>query len=358
MLYLKKEMKDFKDISKYIKDKLNPDEEQEKEIKVYNCIREIPFKDENNNEINNNNTPQGFNKNIFTMDLNIYLYKDKIKIKINEIEDNLKSNYLMYESSFYLDDFNKVAEYYIKFGGIETIYNFLCELFEKNQDTLIKKNDDKIIIKVKFVCGLKEEEISLEILNKDLSLDSTLKNLKQSIKIINKNMNNDNSKIKDIVQNENNKIKAMIENLKNEMKKNNSELKEEIKKDLLEKVYPVGSYYWSEKNISPDEIFGGNWQKINGRFLFASDANHSVGNTGGEEMHTLTIDEIPSHNHQIYAFNHYSYLCSNLNSGSWRYPYRTDYDFMTHRNSDSTGGGSAHNNMPPYIVANCWKRIK
>ena len=58
-------------------------------------------------------------------------------------------------------------------------------------------------------------------------------------------------------------------------------------------MYPIGSYYWSEKNTSPSDIFGGSWTKIRGRFLFASDSNHDVGDTGGEETHTLTINEMP-----------------------------------------------------------------
>jgi hypothetical protein len=74
--------------------------------------------------------------------------------------------------------------------------------------------------------------------------------------------------------------------------------KEEFKKNLLEKVYPIGSYYWSEKSISPENIFGGSWKKIEGRFLFASNYNHSVGETGGEERHYLTINEIPRYSHQ------------------------------------------------------------
>ena len=64
---------------------------------------------------------------------------------------------------------------------------------------------------------------------------------------------------------------------------------------MLEKVYPIGSYYWSDRNISPENIFGGKWEKINGRFLFTSDYNHSPGTTGGEERVTLRLSEIPQH---------------------------------------------------------------
>lgn len=71
---------------------------------------------------------------------------------------------------------------------------------------------------------------------------------------------------------------------------------------MLEKVYPIGSYYWSDRNISPENIFGGKWEKINGRFLFASDYNHSLGTTGGQEIVTLSLNEIPRHEHQYDKF--------------------------------------------------------
>jgi len=44
-------------------------------------------------------------------------------------------------------------------------------------------------------------------------------------------------------------LKNINESLK-EINKTNIITKAEFKKDLLEKVYPIGSYYWSEKNTS------------------------------------------------------------------------------------------------------------
>ena len=139
-----------------------------------------------------------------------------------------------------------------------SIYDFLVQLFDGKKDTL-KRNENKIIISVKFPLGIKDEEISFEIFKKEVGLENNLSNIDKSLREINK----------DIIS-----------------------AKEEFKKNLLEKVYPIGSYYWSEKSISPDNIFGGSWKKIEGRFLFSSNYNHSVGETGGEERHYLTIDEI------------------------------------------------------------------
>ena len=127
----------------------------------------------------------------------------------------------------------------------------------------------------------------------------------------------------------------------------------------MEKVYPIGSYYWSSNNKSPSEIFGGSWTKINGRFLFASDNNHSVGEMGGEERHYLTINEIPSHSH---TYEKFRYDITHAGSGNYHihgeyFPYaKKDYDYYRTESTTSIGGGNSHNNMPPFLTANCWKR--
>ena len=129
------------------------------------------------------------------------------------------------------------------------------------------------------------------------------------------------------------------------------------KRDLLEKVYPIGTYYWSSNNKSPSEIFGGSWTKINGRFLFASDSNHYVGETGGEERVTLKINEIPSHSHNYDRFHYDNAHIGFVPGSAVYYPYVTkDNDYYRSNSTTGTGGGCSHNNMPPFLTANCWKR--
>ena len=300
---------------KYVKDKLILDEkENEKEIEKHIYKRVLDN---------------------FNMEIYMILYEKKIKFNIKEIQDDLKSNLLIYETNFTIEKLSEKTVHFKNLGNIESIFKFLHDLLNDKKDK-IKKKKNKIIISVKFPLGNNFEEISFDILFKDISLETSLKNINESLKEINKN---------NIITN-------------NEI----SKMKEEFKKDLLEKVYPIGSYYWSDKNISPGDIFGGSWTQIRGKFLFASDSNHNVGETGGEEKHRLTIDEIPSHNHEYQKFDYLSCGVQSSASGAdFYYPIkeykRNDSKFLKTNWTQSVGGGNLHNNMPPYLTTNCWKRI-
>ena len=68
--------------------------------------------------------------------------------------------------------------------------------------------------------------------------------------------------------------------------------------DLLA-VYPVGSIYMSVSSVSPEVLFGGQWQRITGKFLLAatdggsSGASQAAGNEGGAASNTLTENNLP-----------------------------------------------------------------
>lgn len=124
--------------------------------------------------------------------------------------------------------------------------------------------------------------------------------------------------------------------------------------NILSKVYPVGSIYMSLSSTDPKTLFGGTWERLKDRFLLAAGDRYSAGATGGEATHTLTKDEMPSHNH---------YAAINGGTDSYGQNRTTIGSFANKAQgySDSstifaTGGGNAHNNMPPYLAVYMWKR--
>lgn len=114
-------------------------------------------------------------------------------------------------------------------------------------------------------------------------------------------------------------------------------------------MYPVGSIYMSVNSTNPSTLFGGTWQRIQGRFLFAADSKHAAGSTGGEETHKLTVEEMPSHSHTIEGYSFYNYDREEI-------PFTGMRDHPASQNTSSAGGDKPHNNMPPYLSVHMWKR--
>lgn len=124
---------------------------------------------------------------------------------------------------------------------------------------------------------------------------------------------------------------------------------------ILDNVYPVGSIYMSVNSTNPKNLFGGTWEQIQGKFLFGMDSSYPAGSTGGEITHALTIDEMPEHNHTIY-FPNAGGPYGNANIG---YPENSGTNMTWCAEmckTAPTGGGAAHNNMPPYLSVYIWKR--
>lgn len=86
-----------------------------------------------------------------------------------------------------------------------------------------------------------------------------------------------------------------------------------------------------------------------------------LGQTGGAATHTLTASEMPAHSHGVTdnGHTHEINVVSSDSSGKF-YP-NADYGPSLRQNTlsakanisiNNTGGGGAHNNMPPYLVVN------
>lgn len=116
-------------------------------------------------------------------------------------------------------------------------------------------------------------------------------------------------------------------------------------------AYPVGAIFISAEDDSPAALFGGTWERLKDCFLLAAGDIYTVGDTGGEAEHTLTIDEMPNHRHYTTMVHTYS------SNGDYGISYSGYHTAVYDKYTSYAGGDEAHNNMPPYRVVNVWQRI-
>ena len=135
----------------------------------------------------------------------------------------------------------------------------------------------------------------------------------------------------------------------------------DLREIVLETIYPIGSIYMSLQPNNPSSLYGfGEWEQITDVFLLASSSTYTAGSTGGESEHTLTVSEMPSHNHRLKtdidndAYN-VTWPAWFEYSDGWAQEAGETEAPATH--TTSTGGGQAHNNMPPYLAVYMFKRI-
>ena len=144
----------------------------------------------------------------------------------------------------------------------------------------------------------------------------------------------------------------------------------DLSKDLVDFFYPVKTVYITFDNtFDPNEHFGGTWERIRNRFLWAATENGVMGETGGEESHTLTVSEMPSHNGHLSAGivgtvpmgkgNYEGYINKSVTNpypgGGYR-GWNVYAGNEMHPASEAVGGGQPHNNMPPFIQVAMWQR--
>lgn len=153
--------------------------------------------------------------------------------------------------------------------------------------------------------------------------------------------------------------------------------------EIINLFYPVGSYYeTSDTTFNPNTAWGGTWvleaegivHVSAGTSYPVTHANDNAGvgaKDGGESTVTLSLEQIPSHNHgsagPAFSWNFLAWTGSNptgkqgenfnLKSPGSGSALGTVYgSFSSAHTHSNNGGGHAHTNMQPYIVVNRWHR--
>ena len=124
--------------------------------------------------------------------------------------------------------------------------------------------------------------------------------------------------------------------------------------NILDLVYPVGSIYMSVNSTNPKTLFGGTWVQLQDRFLLGAGTSYKNGTTGGEATHALSQSEMPTHNHGTYPVG--GKFVSTGSTGEGANISTGGGGYVMNLSTANAGGGSPHNNMPPYLVVYMWKR--
>lgn len=125
--------------------------------------------------------------------------------------------------------------------------------------------------------------------------------------------------------------------------------------------FPLG--YGGFFQTDPNTIYSGTtWQQKKDVFILASGNTYGAGSTGGEAQHRLTVNEMPEHRHSSDSFmNGYAGTSTETNKYiTWvnKGTEQTNAPIGTSGpvNTTYSGGGAAHNNMPPYFSMPFWIR--
>ena len=141
---------------------------------------------------------------------------------------------------------------------------------------------------------------------------------------------------------------------------------------VLMAMMPVGYVFtWEPVEGNPTDLstpekvaahYGfGTWEQLKDTFLLSAGDIYEIGSTGGEATHTLTIDEMPQHDHMggraTGNIGYYDGTSDGIAAftTSWQYTStRTDLNLRV----EPQGGDQPHNNMPPYRTVYTWTRVK
>ena len=122
------------------------------------------------------------------------------------------------------------------------------------------------------------------------------------------------------------------------------------KSALLNLLYPVGSIYMSVNNNSPASFIGGSWTRIQDVFPLAAGTTYAAGSTGGSATHTMTLEELAKHKHNII------YTREGTVGGDGYILGGTGYSTQEAGDMTESGGGQPFSIMPPYLAVYTWKR--
>ena len=148
-------------------------------------------------------------------------------------------------------------------------------------------------------------------------------------------------------------------NFENGIYENGKRLGEGINKNqLLDMVYPIGSLYISLNETNPSELFGGSWERIKDRFIYANGDTTTSGTLGGNSVHNHGLSNgFAALNVGGGGIQYYEKQVSAWGTNAAMNVASSYTSYQTKSWGIGLGGATDNgSNMPPYITAFVWKR--
>lgn len=140
---------------------------------------------------------------------------------------------------------------------------------------------------------------------------------------------------------------------------------------VVERDHPVSSLYISDNATSPAELYGGTWERIEGKFIMGASDTYPAGSTGGEveHSHAYAVTYMSNYNGVVGGSNYYSVMAYDGTTGgnnvatdagtgignAFSDISTTVNQVMEYRRSlGKTGYGSS---IPPYYSVYIWRRV-
>jgi hypothetical protein len=118
---------------------------------------------------------------------------------------------------------------------------------------------------------------------------------------------------------------------------------------IFDAILPIGSVVMRYDHIDPNTLYPGtSWVRIYGAFPWFTDANGQIGLTGGERTVSLTVKNLPAHDH--------GGTYTNAGDATKTHAWLASGGSTMAYEAVSVGDGDPHNNMPPYIQISAWRR--
>lgn len=135
-----------------------------------------------------------------------------------------------------------------------------------------------------------------------------------------------------------------------------------LKSEILLAAHPVGSYYISDDATDPGTLFGGTWKMLDPGLTLISQGKGTdkfgsfefvAGQTYGERLHQLTVDELAKHRHNS-GVGYGNRGETNKDTGHGKASDNNPYALW---NTGYAGSDQPHNNVQPSKAVYTWFRV-